>query len=152
MRRTEKEISERSALEAVIAAAQVCRVAMCDEDRPYVVPMCFGYAEGTFYLHCALEGRKIDVLRRNANVCLEMEDAVAAKPGKTACDWGMDYRSVLAFGRAETVDDPAERRRALDLIMARYAPAGAYDYPDGMLRRTLVLKVRAEQMTGKRSG
>lgn len=151
MRRKEKEISDPAALEAVIAAARVCRVAMCDGDQPYVVPMCFGYAAGVFYLHCAREGRKIEALNKNANVCLELEDAVAVTPGKTACDWGMNFRSVLAFGRAEAVDAPEERRRALDLIMARYAPAGAHDYPEGMLRRTLVFRVRAERMTGKQS-
>lgn len=152
MRRKEKEIADPAALEAVIAAAAVCRVAMCDGDRPYVVPMCFGYADGVFYLHCAREGRKLEILRENANVCLEVEEGVSVTPGKTACDWGMSFRSVMAFGRAETVDDPAERRRGLDLITARYAPAVRTEYPEGMLARTVVLRVKADRMTGKRSG
>jgi len=151
MRRKEKEIHEPAAIEAVIAAAPVCRVAMCDGDQPYLVPMCFGYAEGVFYLHCARAGRKLEVLRKNPNVCLEVEDAVAVTPGKTACDWGVAFRSVMAFGRAEEVDSPEERRRGLDLVMAHYDPAGRHDYPDGMLGRTVVLRVRPERMTGKRS-
>ncbi len=152
MRRKEKEIADPAALESVIAAAPVCRVAMCDRDQPYLVPMCFGYADGVFYLHCAREGRKLEILRKNANVCLEMEEGVSLKVGKTACDWGMSFRSVMAFGRAETVEDPAERRRGLDLIMAHYAPASRFDYPEGMLACTVVLRVKAERMTGKQSG
>jgi nitroimidazol reductase NimA-like FMN-containing flavoprotein (pyridoxamine 5'-phosphate oxidase superfamily) len=116
-----------------------------------VVPLCFGYADGTFYFHCALEGRKLDILRKNPNVCLELEAGVALKPGVKACEWGMNYRSVIAFGRAQWVEDPEARRRALDLIMARYAP-GPYDYAQAALVKTLVLQVRAASMTGKKSG
>jgi nitroimidazol reductase NimA-like FMN-containing flavoprotein (pyridoxamine 5'-phosphate oxidase superfamily) len=152
MRRQEKEIREPEAIESVIAAAQVCRVAMCDGDRPYVVPMCFGYADGMFYLHSAREGRKLEILGRNDRVCLELEDGLSVTPGTSACKWGMAFRSVVAFGRAEEVESPEERRRALDLIMARYAPAGPYDYADAVLARTVVLRVRVEHMTGKRSG
>jgi nitroimidazol reductase NimA-like FMN-containing flavoprotein (pyridoxamine 5'-phosphate oxidase superfamily) len=151
VRRKEKEISDRAELKAVIAEARVCHLAMCDGVRPYVVPLCFGYADGIFYFHCALEGRKLEVLRQNPNVCLELEDGVTLKPGVKACQWGMNYRSVIAFGRAEWVEAPEARRRALDLIMARYAP-GPYDYAQAMLAKTVVLRVKATGMTGKKSG
>jgi hypothetical protein len=61
MRRKEKEITDRAELEAVIAEAQVCRLAMCDGAHPYVVPLCFGYEAGTFYVHCAAEGQKLAI-------------------------------------------------------------------------------------------
>ena len=121
MRRKEKEIVDRAELEAVIADAQVCRMAMCDGDHPYVVPLSFGYAGGTFYFHGAAEGRKLDVLKKNPHVCLELEAGVSLKTGVKACDWGMNFRSVVAFGRAERVDAAEPKRRALDLIMAHYA-------------------------------
>jgi nitroimidazol reductase NimA-like FMN-containing flavoprotein (pyridoxamine 5'-phosphate oxidase superfamily) len=63
----------------------------------------------------------------------------------------MIYRSVIAFGRAERVDAPEAKRRALDLIMARYAP-GTFDYPEAALTQTVVLQVHPRNMTGKRSG
>ena len=151
MRRKEKEIIDRAELEAVIAEAQVCRLAMCDGAHPYVVPLCFGYADGTFYFHCALEGRKLDVLRKNPNVCLELEAGVALKPGVKACDWGMNFRSVIAFGRAEWVEDPGARRLALDLIMAHYSE-GEFDYSETALARIVVIRVQTTSMTGKKSG
>ena len=151
MRRKEKEIIDRAELEAVIAEARVCRLAMCDGVHPYVVPLCFGYGDGTFYFHCALEGRKLDVLRKNPNVCLELEAGVALKPGAKACDWGMNFRSVIAFGRAEWVEAPEARRLALDLIMAHYTE-GEFDYPETALARLVVIQVQATSMTGKKSG
>lgn len=151
MRRKEKEIRDQTEMEAVLHEARVCRMGMCDGPSPYIVPLCFGYAAETFYFHCAAEGRKLEILGRNPEVCLELESGVALKPGAKACDWGMSYRSVIAVGRAEQVEAPEEKRQALDLIMARYAP-GAFDYPEAALAKTVVLKVRVQSMSGKRSG
>jgi len=151
MRRKEKEITERAEMEAVIAEAQVCRLAVCDGDQPYVVPLCFGYADGTFYFHCAVAGRKLDVLQKNPNVCLELEAGVSLKTGVKACDWGMNFRSVIACGRAEQVDGAEARRRALDLIMAHYAQ-GQFDYVEAALAKIVVLQVKTTSMTGKRAG
>ena len=150
MRRKEKEITDRAELEAVIAEAQVCRLAMCDGAHPYVVPLCFGYADGTFYFHCAVEGRKLDVLKQNPNVCLELEAGVSLKTGVKACDWGMNFRSVIACGRAERVDGAEAQQRALDLIMAHYAP-GSHEYAESALAKAVVLQVKTTSMTGKRS-
>ncbi|MDO8943046.1 MAG: pyridoxamine 5'-phosphate oxidase family protein, partial [Desulfobacterales bacterium] len=134
MRRKEKEITDRAEMEAVVAEAQICRLAMCDGAQPYVIPLCFGYAGGTFYFHCAVEGRKLDVLMKNPTVCLELEAGVSLKTGVKACDWGMNFRSVIACGRAERVDGAEARQRALDLIMAHYAQ-GQFDYVEAALTR-----------------
>ena len=151
MRRKEKEIVGRTEMEAVINEARVCRMGMCDGRLPYIVPLCFGYAHDTFYFHCAAEGRKLEVLEKNPEVCLELEAGVALRPGTKACDWGMTYRSVIGRGRAERVEAPEAKRRALDLIMARYA-SGSFDYPEAALGKTVILQVRVQSMTGKRSG
>ncbi len=151
MRRKEKEIVDRAELENVIREASVCRMGLCDGGIPYVVPLCFGYTADTFYFHCAAEGRKLEILERNPEVCLELEAEAGLKPGAKACDWGMTYRSVIGFGRAERVEPPEGKRRALDLIMARYA-SGAFDYSEAALEKTVILKVAVRSMTGKRSG
>ncbi len=149
MRRKDREIGTREEMEAVLAAAPVCRLAMCDEGRPYVVPLSFAYEEGVFYFHSAREGRKLEVLEKNPAVCIEVEDGVALKKGATACAFGMRYRSVIAFGRAERVEGVEEKRRALERIAARYAPGAGPIEPEAAAR-TVVFRVRVEQMTGKR--
>ncbi len=151
MRRKEKEITETTEVEAVIAEAKVCRMALCDGDTPYVVPLSFGYSDGTFYFHSAVEGRKIDIIGRNDRVCLELEAGVALKPGTKACDWGVSFRSVIGFGRASLIEDPDAKRRALDIIMGHYTP-GAFEYSEAALAKTVVIRVDVTQMTGKRSG
>lgn len=60
MRRTTQEISSREEIEKIIQRAQICRLAMCRNDVPYVVPLNFGYSQGRFYFHGAHEGLKLD--------------------------------------------------------------------------------------------
>ncbi|HNU36390.1 MAG TPA: pyridoxamine 5'-phosphate oxidase family protein, partial [Methanomassiliicoccales archaeon] len=68
MRKAEREIMDQGELEEVIRRAEVCRLAMVDDGKPYIVPMNFGYRNGCLYFHCAKEGRKLDVLRENPKV------------------------------------------------------------------------------------
>ena len=73
MRKKEKEITEKSEIEAVIQKATVCRVGMSDNNIPYIVPMCFGYQEDAIYVHGSLKGKKTDILKKNQNVCFEFD-------------------------------------------------------------------------------
>jgi nitroimidazol reductase NimA-like FMN-containing flavoprotein (pyridoxamine 5'-phosphate oxidase superfamily) len=62
----------------------------------------------------------------------------------------MKYRSVIGYGRASFVEDPEEKRKALDIIMAQYAD-GAFEYSEKLFGKALVIKVEIESMTGKKS-
>ena len=150
MRRKEKEITDRIEIESIIKQSQVCRLAMVDDQTPYLVPLCFGYRDGVLYFHSAKEGKKIDILKQNNSVCFEFEEVSGLSTGKTACDWGINYRSVIGFGKAVILEDQAEKRSALEVITAQYADKD-YKLTDGAVKETLVIKVDIESMTGKRS-
>ena len=150
MSRSEREISDRSEIEAIIAKARVCRLAVSDGALPYVVPMNFGYRDGVLYLHSAPSGRKIDAIRRNPRVCFEMDVDCEIAGGAAPCDWTMQYRSVVGFGSAEIVEDPAEKRFGLGVIVEHYTHR-PFDLPEEKVRRTAVIRVTVDGMTGKRS-
>ena len=150
LRRKEKKIEELSAVEAVIAAAPFCRLAMCDGDSPYMVPLCFGYKDNTLYFHSAVRGRKVDVLRKNPRVCVQFDCDLALQPAEKACDWTLSYRSVIGFGRASFVEDPQARQAALAVIMAHYTD-GEFDFDEAALRKTLVVRVDFDELTGKQA-
>ena len=151
MRRTDKEISDESVIKSIIEKAKVCRLGMIDGNRPYIVPLCFGYQDNVLYFHGALKGRKIDLLRKNSNVCFEFDLISEPLEAEDACDWGMRYQSVIGFGKAFFIENPDEKRRALGIIMAQYSDR-QYQFPDNMLQATAVIKVAIEGMTGKHSG
>ncbi|GAK58680.1 pyridoxamine 5'-phosphate oxidase-related FMN-binding [Candidatus Vecturithrix granuli] len=152
MRRKDKEIKNMTAIEAIIKRAQVCRLACVDDGKPYIVPLCFGYEAGTLYFHAAQAGRKLDILRKNPQVCFEFDIDQELVRGQNACDWGMNYRSIIGFGTASLLETPEAKKAALDCIMQHYDAPGPYEYSDASLARTLVIKVDIEQMTGKAAG
>ena len=151
MRRKDKQISDRRQAEEIIAQAQVCRLAMVDGDRPYVVPLCFGYDGHSFFFHSAPEGRKIDLLRRNPRVCIELEAGCEVISADSPCNWSMRYASILAVGKAAFVEDPAAKREALGRIMAQYG-ADAVEFSDNQVARTAVIQVAVDQLSVKGSG
>ncbi len=120
MRRREKEIHDPAALRVLLERAVVCRLAFADRDEPYLVPVLFALDGGRLYVHSAREGRKMEILRRNPRVCFEVEGETRLLPAERPCDWSLRYRSVIGRGRASLVEEPAERRRALDLLVAKY--------------------------------
>lgn len=150
MRRREQEITDPAELRRVLAAARVCRLAMADDDGPYLVPLTFALDGDDLVLHSARVGRKVEALRRHPAVCFEVEEGVEVAPAATACDFNMRFRTVIGFGEVEFVEDLAERGRLLALFGPRYgAPDGAL--PEAEVRRTCVLRVRVRSLTGKRS-
>ena len=150
MRRKEKEITDKSEIESIIRKSLVCRLGLADNGTPYIVPLCFGYKDNCLYFHSAREGRKIEILKRNNEVCFEFDDNLQVQAGKAACAWGMQYRSVIGYGRASFIEDPEAKREALDVIMAQYAN-GAFEYSEKALGEALVIKVEIKSMTGKKS-
>ena len=151
MRRKEKEIFEESAIETVINNALVCRIGMIDGNRPYVVPLCFGYQDNGIYAHSSLKGKKIDAIKKNQNVCFEFDINTEIVPADTACKWEMRFQSVIGFGKAVFLDDPDEKRKGLDIIMRHYTNQ-KFHFPDDVLIKTGVIKIEIESMTGKQSG
>ena len=151
MRRKDQAVSDASDIKAIIEKAMVCRLGMVDGDRPYVVPLSFGYQDNTLYFHGALKGRKMDILKANQNVCVEFDIAVEALKDADACNWSMKYQSVIGFGKASFVDGLELKRQALGIIMAQYSDK-PFEFPENKVNATAVIKVEIEKMTGKQSG
>jgi uncharacterized protein len=150
MRKTNREITDKAEILAVMEEALVCRIGLSDDGGPYIVPMHYGLGENCLYLHCAPEGRKLEILRRNDRVCFEMDLLREVKRVETGCGCTARFESVIGFGRAVVVTDAAERRRGLDRIMEHYGAKGPFAYTEENLTRTVVLRINIESVTGKR--
>ena len=99
MRRTDREVANEADIRTILDRARVLHLAMIDADRPYVVPLHYGYTlengRLTLYLHSAKEGRKLDVLRRNDRVAFVLEtDVSPVSGGDLPCKYGAVYASV----------------------------------------------------------
>ena len=150
MRRKDKEIAARAEIEAIIGRSLVCRLALADENRPYIVPLCFGYKDNSLYFHSAGKGKKLDILKKNNWVCFEFDIDYEPIKADKACDWGMKYKSVIGFGKASFVEDFESKCRALNIIMQQYSDK-SFTYPENKVKNTVVIKVEIDHMTGKQS-
>ena len=153
MRRSDREVTDPGELEDIIRRAAVCHLAMVDGDTPYVVPLNFGYAfeEGvlTLYFHSARAGRKLDILRRNAQVCFEMAIEGGLLSNGDPCETGFAYASVIGTGLAELLEDPAAQCRALSLLMKQQTGRELVFTP-AQAAAVCTFCVRAVEICGKR--
>lgn len=149
-----KILTDRAEMEAVIAKCLYAMVGLTDDaGRPYVLPMNFAYADGVVYLHSGPEGSKVRFLSRRPDVCITFSEGheLVWMHEQMACSYSMKARSVMCRGQARRLDDLAEKRRALDLMMSHYTqtPCG---YSDPAVRHVLVWEVRVDEMTGRSFG
>ena len=148
MRRKEREISDPKVLESIINRANVCRLAMCEGGIPYVVPLCFGYEEGTLFFHSATEGRKLEILQKNPRVSFEID--IGWELIRSGGHCSLKYRSVIGSGKASLIKASEDKCKALDLIM-RHCHQEPIAYPEPILLGVTIIKVEIEEMTGKTS-
>lgn len=151
MRRKDREIKDKKNIEEIIKRAIVCRVAFVDDNKPYIVPFNFGYENGVIYLHTALEGKKIDIIKKNPNVCVEFDLDTELVKGREACDWTMKYISVIGFGKAFFVENLEDKAYGLNVLMKHYSNKDNFTFPEKVLNKTAIIKIEIEEFTGKQS-
>ncbi len=101
-----------------------------------------------FLFHSAVEGRKIDIIKKNNRVCFEFDILQEIVKAEQACNWSAKYESVIGSGKAEIVDDLETKNMALSCIMRQYG-SELKDFTDDLLKKTLVLRVSILEISGK---
>ena len=152
MRRSEKEITDYKEIAAIMEKAAVCRIALVDGDYPYIIPVNFVVRENCLYFHSSREGRKIDLLRKNNQVCFEMDIDVEIVRRDVSCFCSTRYWSVIGFGRALFLNTTDEKIKALNYLMEKYAGPGSFSYKAEALEKVVAICIRIEKITGKKSG
>ncbi len=150
MRKREKEVTDIAVMESMLQEAETMRLAFCDGDEPYIVPVSFGYQDGAIFVHSAREGRKLDLIKRSNKVCFEVDRYKTVKKD-LPCKWTIDYTSVIGLGEADLIEGKEEKKRALDVIMAHYGALPPFEYSEAALSKMLVIRIAVRSMTCKRS-
>ena len=153
MTRREKQVSDIGEICAILDRAKVVHIGMIDGDRPYVVPMNYGYTlidgELTLYLHGARSGRKLDVLRANPKVFIEIDTDLVSFEGEVACKYGMSYSSIMGEGIAEIVEDAEGKKQALSVIM-KTQTGKDFEFDDKLVSVVTAIRIRVSEFSAKR--
>ena len=153
MRRKDREVTDIDSILRIVSEAKILHLGLFDEVYPYVVPMHYGfdYEDGTltFFLHGAKEGHKLDLIRNNASVCVELEcDTELVSGGDIPCKYGSTFASVIARGTAEIVEDEQEKIRGLKLLMKNQTGRD-FAMNASMAAAVAVIKVTSTDFTAK---
>ena len=125
------------------------------DGTPYGVPLSLARIdEKTFYFHCAMEGEKLDCIATNPMVALSAVTRCTPTVGPKDGSFTLQYKSAMAFGKAEMVTDKDEKIEALRAICLRFLPKHMDAFDDAIarsLKQTIVVKITlTAPPTGKR--
>jgi nitroimidazol reductase NimA-like FMN-containing flavoprotein (pyridoxamine 5'-phosphate oxidase superfamily) len=151
MRKSRQEITDPEVLEEILEGAIICRLALTDGQRPYIVPVNYGFRDGCLFVHSAPAGKKIDLLRKNPEVCFEVEQGVEIVKGDAACEWSTRYRSVVGYARVEIQEGEKEKREGLEIIMAQHGAPELTTFKPENIKSMVILKLTITSLTGKQS-
>lgn len=158
VRRSDRAMSDPADIEALLRQALFGYTATSLGGQPFLHPSLFWYdgASRRVYFHGALEGRTRENILSNPRVCFSVAEMGRLVPADTAIEFGNEYASVIVFGRARLVDDPREKRGALQGLLDKYFPAlrPGRDYrpfSDEEMAMTSVFSIEIDGWSGKRA-
>ncbi len=155
-RLAKRGVYDRAAIHAILDEAFVCHAAVVIDGVPVVLPTGYGRDGDVLYLHGSSANRLLRAMAEGAEVCLTVTLVDGLVMARSAFHHSMNYRSVVVFGKARSITDAEEKRKALRCVSEQIAP-GRWDEvrppTDAELKQTAVVALPLEEVSAKvRSG
>ena len=152
MTKRERQITDLSQIQDILDRGKVLHLGLCADNMPYVVPMNYGYTmEGeklTVYLHSAVRGKKLDLLRANPNVFFSIDCDHIPFTGKLPCQYGLAYSSIMGRGTAQLVEDVEEKKNAMSILM-KTQTGKDFSFEDRLVSIVAVIRIDVAEYTAK---
>ena len=152
MTKREFQVTDPQQIQAILDTAKVLHLGLCVDNEPYVVPMNYGYTmeDGklVLYLHCATQGKKLDMIRANPRVFFELDCDRMPFEGDKPCQYGLVYSSVMGRGTARILEDTEEKIRAMTLLM-KTQTGKDFDFTDRLVSIVSVIRIDVAEYTAK---
>lgn len=153
MRRSDREIKDKTMIEKLIAGEQVLRIAFYDEGDIYIVPVNYGYLYAndkyTFYFHGAKGGRKYELSRSEPLVGFEIDGKYKVLESESACNFSVSFQSIIGTGALHLIEKNEEKRNAQNAIMKQMANREEWNYSIEMLNAVAVFQLDVEKISCK---
>ena len=148
----ERQVTDLEQIRHILDTGKVLHLGLSVNDEPYVVPMNYGYTmeEGrlTLYLHSAVQGRKLDMMRANPKVFFDIDCDLIPFEGRVPCQYGLVYSSIMGRGTATMVEDVEEKKQAMTLLM-KTQTGKDFTFEDRLVSIVAVVRIDVAEYTAK---
>ncbi len=152
MSRQDRLVTDKEELIEIIRRCQVIHIGIHDGEDIYVIPMNYGYTwedgELTFYLHGALEGKKIDLLKKNGRIGFAVDCDHELVEGKMPCQFVFKFASVAGTGTARILEEPQEKIQAMERLMRQYSNR-EFAFTERLVSIVSLIQVKVDTFTGR---
>jgi nitroimidazol reductase NimA-like FMN-containing flavoprotein (pyridoxamine 5'-phosphate oxidase superfamily) len=151
-RRPARGAYDRRTVHAILDEALVCQLGIVVDGQPFVLPTTYVRDEERLFVHGAAAGRLMRTLAGGGPACVSVTLLDGLVLARSAFHHSMNYRSVLVLGRAVEVTDPAQKLRAMALLVDKISPgrAAVVRPPnDREVKATSILEIPLEEVSAK---
>jgi len=152
VREAHRAIYDREAIYKILDEAFVCHVGFAIENQPFVIPTMFARVGDHIYFHGSAASRMLRSLANGVPVCITVTLTDGLVLARSVFNHSMNYRSVVALGRATLIDDAAEKLRALQAFTEKLIPGrwnDARQPNEKELQATSILKLPLTEISAK---
>jgi nitroimidazol reductase NimA-like FMN-containing flavoprotein (pyridoxamine 5'-phosphate oxidase superfamily) len=156
MRRKDRQINDMEEIKAILMENNLLHLGLSENNMPYIVPINYGYDGEFLYMHCALEGRKIEIIKSSmteegAPCCFEISDSIEVVIEDESAECTTHYRSIVGFGKLTLITDTTEKLDALKILVRHIEKREPTSLPEAVVKRTRMLRIKIEEINGKKS-
>ena len=148
----ERQVTDPEQIIRILDTAKVLNLGLSVNDEPYVVPMNYGYrmedGQLTLYLHSAVKGKKLDMIRANPKVFFSMDCDRMPFEGRVPCQYGLVYSSIMGRGTAAIVEDVEEKKQAMSILM-KTQTGKDFTFEDRLVTIVTVIRIDVAEYTAK---
>jgi uncharacterized protein len=145
-------VFERDKVYRILDEGLVCHIGFIVDGRCFVIPTSYGRSGEELFIHGSAASRMLRTLAGNLEVCVTITLIDGLVLARSAFHHSMNYRSVMIFGTASVVEDPAEKLVALRAFSDHVIPERWNDVREpneNELKATLVLKLPLIEVSAK---
>jgi uncharacterized protein len=156
VREPQRGLYDRQEIYKILDEGMVCHVGFAVEGQPYVIPTLYGRVGDAIYFHGSAASRMLRGLSTGICVCVTVTLTDGIVLARSIFNHSINYRSVVALGKATLVDEPKEKLKALQAFSEKILP-GRWEEarkPNAQeLKATSILRLPLTEISGKvRSG
>ncbi|HVX74875.1 MAG TPA: pyridoxamine 5'-phosphate oxidase family protein [Bradyrhizobium sp.] len=143
---------DRASIYKILDSALVCNVGYVINGQPYVTPTAFWRERNHVYWHGSSASRALTAQSGGIPVCLTVAHVDGLVMARSGFHSSVNYRAVMAFGKAHLVEDLEQKRSAMDVYMNRFCPDRATtnrQTTDRELEVTKVLVMEIDEASAK---